>query len=234
MQNNNTTAINTTIILVNGFERSMSVLSWDGSSFDVIAACGEFTWHDDQKVDREVTLLGKGAVVRHRRYTSDVELLGFTAEELAAPAPFSFWKTTGVAFRAWETRLATTMGDWLESLAMREEPMPLTDGIHDLPYCWGDQPARHLALVVGGKVVDQLKGCGDRTPETWGEEADCIREKTLMPNGLLRRLSAAEKAAQEAERRHAQWMAFKERYRGTRLYKAARAAGFGDMIPSGQ
>jgi|GEM_PF-4084719 len=61
----------------------------------------------------------------------------------------------------------------------------LSDGVHHLPYCWGDQRADGLALVKGGKLVEYEAGHGDRTPYLTESEGKCVEDCKLYTSNQM-------------------------------------------------
>jgi hypothetical protein len=204
------------IRMTNGFRWGMSLFAFRDGKFTLVTHTGDYTWVGDEKVDEEVEAPAVGALIRWSDQGKKVTLIGFTPEELALAAPLdNCW------FRHWsgqhteESAVVRTKEDYL--LAVLSGTLtPLKEGINELPFEWGCQRARHLVLVEGGVVVREVAGVGDRTPED---------EDVLLPPETTRALRI------ERELRQSKWEAFKASYRGTRLYSAAKAAGFGDMIP---
>lgn len=211
-------------LVSNGFRYGTSVLEWKNEEFTTLFCTGTCTWVGDPSYkEYEVELPLKGAIVKYRydghTRISRTELFGFSQEELSEEIQIMF-TVRQVMMMAYETCVINTKGQLIEALSMGENVFTLPDGVHELPYEWGCQSARDVILIKNGKIVDRLTGVGDRAPENWGSESDALKEGKLITT-----------AVKQQEWRQRQWEAFKASYKGTRLYAAARKAGFGDMIP---
>ncbi len=169
-----------TISIDSGFQRGGSLLAWDGEKFNRIQRAAENTWVDDgdSSFSTEVADDFKGAVVRFwgitSSYCKDVELMGFTDEELNAPTPVKGWNNVVVGFRAEKCELIKSFGDYLKALASGSLiAIPDTGKVHpvsgnrlvELPFDWGDQAANHYAVISPkGEILTEVSGCGDQAP----------------------------------------------------------------------
>lgn len=173
---------NNTVKLVSHFQRGGWVSQWDGQKFVNFARATENTWHDDGDDSKEVVLPEgfKGAVgefhgVSSLSYQSSVTLIGFTDEELSAPASVQGWNNVGVGFRAERCKLIKSFGDYLKALASNSfVAIPEKGEVHpvsgnrvvELPFDWGDQAARHYAVISPkGEILYEESGCADNAPD---------------------------------------------------------------------
>jgi len=53
------------------------------------------------------------------------------------------------------------------------------DGVHRLPYRWGDQAAAAYILIKDGKKADYIQGCGDGTPIIVESDEKCMADGKL-------------------------------------------------------
>lgn len=178
--------------LSNGFQSGEYVLflTQDSSGFWVQEekiSTGEATWHDDEIVeDMKVSLVGKkGIHISFRGDSSSSRIksvhgfFGFTAEDLESSSPESGYECHDVAFNAYDWKECMNLGDYLVSKFVHIFTPWGEDGVKSPPYSWGDQAADSFALVVGGKVIDSVKGQGDTTPYLTESDAKCLADRKL-------------------------------------------------------
>jgi hypothetical protein len=79
----------TTITLKSGFRRHATLLRFEAGKWDIVDRSSPNTWVGDGDSTKTVELPHgfQGAIVWHWDGDSNAELLGFTEEELASPAP---------------------------------------------------------------------------------------------------------------------------------------------------
>ncbi len=161
--------------LENGFQRGMWVAKFDGENFITVDSTGECTWNGDEEVDRDVKLSAdfKGVIggfygVSAHTTLNHVKFVGFSEEELQAKPSTTCFVIDDVGFGAKDVKQVETMKDFLEAKARGLELITvdeLGDGVHSLPYRWGDQPANCFVVIKDGQIELMMKGAGDSTPE---------------------------------------------------------------------
>lgn len=175
------------IHISNGFESGEAVHfieKREGKWVEVgCVSTGECTWVGDKHVvDLEVDITGKAGY--HIEWSRGVKyfrgFFGIPEEELNGPPPEKGYMTErGQNTFSWEE--VNTYRDWLHATlrgnfkAWRD----LGDGVHQMPYHWGDQPADSFALVKGGKLIDSVTGCGDQTPYLTESNEKCMQDEVL-------------------------------------------------------
>ena len=161
-----------TIHLENGFERGMWIAKYVDGDFVTVEETGHNTWHDDTAVDKDIELPSdfKGAIGKARKYENSVDLIGFSGEELQSKPDGTYFISESLAYGngVTETKEAKTTGDILEAKARGSKIVSISelgDGIHSLPFSWGDQPAECFVVVKNGELKMVAKGTGDVTPQ---------------------------------------------------------------------
>ncbi len=173
-----------------------------------LVGTGEGTWHDDTLIDdMKVSLEGKKGILGGFRGVSSLSYVkyssgffGFTAEELAAPTPATGYSSESVDFNAHEWAEVKTLADYLYARFVSGNFTPwseIKDGVHEMPYEWGDQAAASFALVIGGKLVDSITGCGDGTPYLTESEEKCFADRKLHTSCSMEDERAEQEEAQE-------------------------------------
>lgn len=217
----------TSVLLSNGFQRGQWVIfvdqttegGWTKVGYE---GTGECTWAGDEKVSgMEVSLKGKGIIGGYRGVSSHsyqkyvTEFFGFTAEELAGPAPQQghTCKDHGMSAHAWES--VETLAEYLSAKFVWNQFIPwstMKDGVHEMSYQWGDQAAASYALIKGGKLIDSIMGCGDGTPYLTESEEKCLADGQLHTSDR-RSDDAAERSEEEEKfRATAERMGVWEKY----------------------
>ncbi|MEI6346274.1 MAG: hypothetical protein WCO79_03535 [bacterium] len=194
-----------TVSLSNGFQCGQWVKFLthpDGGKWEVATSksTGECTWTDDESVvGMEVTLEGKGlvggfhGVSAHTSQTTIAGFFGFTYEELAGPTPGKGYMCEMHGAHAEDWTPVETLADYLVARFGNNSFSPWSskkDGVHKMPYAWGDQPADSYALVINHELVDSVTGCGDNTPHLTESEEKCLAERKLFtssPRGDIER-----------------------------------------------
>ncbi len=157
---------------------------------------GECTWHDDEKIsDMEVSLVGKKGIVgcfygtsAHSRQKSLTGFFGFSEEELSEIISEQGYTCKDHGFNAYDWEVVKTLEEYLEARFLWDSFTPwssMKDGIHKMPYQWGDQAADSFALIKEGKLVDSSTGCGDRTPYLTESEEKCLAEGRLYTSNQM-------------------------------------------------
>ena len=151
---------------------------------------GECTWTDDESVQgMEVKLEGKGIVGgyygvsahTHQPYSNG--FFGFTAEELSGPTPEKGYTVEQHGAHAHDWGEVKTLGEYLTARFLLENFNPwssMKDGVHSMPYSWGDQAAESYALVINHELVGAVTGCGDNTPYLTESNEKCLAERKLF------------------------------------------------------
>lgn len=165
------------ITLPSKFNRSAELLSYSqNGEFLRVARSYPCTWQWDTDTTKVVSVPPdfRGAVLEHYQHFTQVKLLGFTPEELAAPTPVQGWNREEETLTTWH-RVVETNADYLSALATGTfVPVPAEGGdIHpisgnrriELEYCWGAQEASHFAVISPeGEILRQLKAVGEYAP----------------------------------------------------------------------
>jgi hypothetical protein len=189
----NTKIIDGTATLSNGFQCGQWVrfIDSDGEKWELVReiATGECTWNGDTKVrDLEVRLEGRGIVggfrgiSAHSREPFVDGFFGFTAEELSSPAPEKGYTVEPCGAHAHRWVQVETLEEYLiaKFVWKRFSPWSMArDGIHEMPYVWGCQPAASYSLVIGGELIDSVTGCGDSTPQLTESEDKCVADRKI-------------------------------------------------------
>lgn len=147
---------------------------------------GECTWTDDESVQgMEVRLEGKGivggyyGVSAHTSQPYSKGFFGFTAEELSGPTPEEGYTVEQHGAHAHDWKTVETLADYLSARFLNNSFTPwssMKDGVHNMPYSWGDQAAESYALIINHKLVDAVTGCGDRTPYLTESSEKCLAD----------------------------------------------------------
>jgi hypothetical protein len=209
------------IEIKSGFERGGRLLKWDSARFEELVRGPSCTWTGDADASRSIELPDgfQGAVVRwhtdgHTPIPS-AEVLGFTAAELAGPAPVEGWGYRRIGHDAAEWLRLADYGQYLRALAEHGPAGVLADSevlatarhfggglaVGELSYEWGCQAASHYAVFAGGVFAREEKGVGDNAPY-------------LTDTGVIRYPSddraefdsACEAVTSRLEREHGQWL----------------------------
>jgi len=137
----------------------------------------------------EVALVGKGIVGGHYGVSAHTSqnyskgFFGFTAEELAGPAPEKGYTVENHGAHAHDWEVVETLGQYLMAQFLNGSFVSwsaMADGVHEMPYCWGCQAAASFALVINHELVDSVTGCGDQTPRLVETREKCLGEKKLF------------------------------------------------------
>jgi hypothetical protein len=189
-----------TVSLSNGFQSGQFVTFIkleDGKWVEIkTVGTGEATYKEDVLVENlPVILEGKRGVIvsfvgdspHHRQRTVD-GFFGFTAEELDAPTPEEGWSSSDHGFNAHEWDDVHTLEEYLIARFVNENFTrwdSMADGVHRMPYHWGDQDADSYVLIIGGKLIDWATGCGDQTPYLLGTDEQMIADRKLHYSSLF-------------------------------------------------
>jgi hypothetical protein len=189
-----------TITLKSGFRRHATLVraKAEEGEWEIVDRSAPNTWVGDGDSTKTVTLPPgfQGAIVWHWDGESNAELLGFTEEELSAPAPAG-WATLrdNPRLPSYHWIPAGTMKDILraqaEGAAVRERRaihlLSLTKGprllMEDMgyavkiPYVWGHQRAAAFVVVEPGQAPYIVEGTGDSTPYYLVEEGRLTSER---------------------------------------------------------
>ncbi len=182
-----------TVKLSNGFQRGKWVkfLEIRDGKWEVVKSIGtgECTWVDDDKVSGlEVLLEGKGiiggyyGVSAHTYVNTTPGFFGFTEEELAAPAPEKGYTVECLGVRTETWAEVVTLRDYLIARFSNRSFHPWSergDGLWEMPYQWGDQASASYALVLGGKLITAVTGCGDRAPYLTESVEKCVADRKI-------------------------------------------------------
>jgi len=187
-----------TITLESGFRRHATLLRFEAGEWEVVDRSSPNTWVGDGDSTKTVELPHgfQGAIVWHWDGESNAELLGFTEEELASPAPAG-WATLRDTPRwsHYQWSPAETMVDILraqaEGAAVMERRathlLSLTKGprllLANLGYAVeircsiGHQRAAAFVVVEPGQAPYIVKGIGDSSPYYIAEEGRLTSER---------------------------------------------------------
>lgn len=182
-----------TIKISNGFQRGewVKFLEIRNGKWEVMrtVSTGECTWTTDEKVSGlEVRLEGKGIFGGHYGVSAFTDVnttpgfFGFTKEELDGPTPEKGYtvECLGVRTETWSE--VVTLRDYLTARFSNKSFHPWSergDGLWEMPYQWGDQAAASFALVLDGKLVNAVTGCGDRTPYLTESVEKCMADRKI-------------------------------------------------------
>lgn len=184
-----------TVSLSNGFQSGMWVKflaqTPEGEWIEEkVVGTGEATWHDDVEVSGEiVSLKGKRGIVGsfygdspHHRQQTVTGFFGFTAEELDATSPKSGYSCADCGWNAHRWHNVGTLEEYLLALFVDrhfECWSDMVDGVHKMPYQWGAQAATSYALVISGKLVSEVTGCGEWAPFLVESREKCLADRRL-------------------------------------------------------
>lgn len=182
-----------TASLSNGFQRGQWVkfLTHAGGKWEVAStrSTGSCTYNDDLLIEgMEVKLEGKGIVggyrieaLTHLPYTTG--FFGFTAEELAGPAPEKGYTCEMHGIHAQDWTAVETLEGYLLARFVNDSFTPwssMKDGVHEMPYTWGCQSACSYALIIEHQLIESITDCGDNTPYLTETREKCLAERKLF------------------------------------------------------
>ena len=182
-----------TVKLSNGFQRGewVKFLEIRDGKWTVAktVGTGECTWVGDEMVSGlEVRLEGKGVfggyygVSAYTSVNTTPGFFGFTEGELAAPAPEKGYTVECLAVRTETWSEVVTLRDYLTAKFSNRSFHPWSergDGVHEMPYQWGDQASASYALVLDGELVDAVTGCGDHAPYLTKPIEKCVADRKI-------------------------------------------------------
>lgn len=218
------------ISLDNGFQRGQwvkfLVLTPEGKWEKTKSrSTGECTWAGDESVrGMEVKLEGKGivggfyGVSAHTYQPYSKGFFGFTAEELAGPTPERGYTVEQHGAHAHDWKTVETLADYLLARFLNDSFTPwssMKDGVHSMPYSWGDQAAESYALVIDHKLVDAVTGCGDRTPYLTASHEKCLADGKIHYSDSMTDAVIARGEAEDAFWETAERIGVADQYRAT-------------------